>query len=424
MMILQMTVILRKNRDRSFFGKKNNKEESFNDFDADEGKTFQPSASSKVTPMRPAAKHGGNMEVCVVKPTSVDDSREITETLLAGRTVILNLEGMDLEIAQRIIDFISGAAFAISGNLQKISSYIFLVTPTNVDISGDLQDLLSGSMETPSVRGRYQNLTSTIGTGFQNYYDKRKSEKETKLLEHRFIELSRIAFEREIVTYSDFLNLNDQNILHTLPKNKLYSRYVLFGGYDMAERQMAAFIPEALSLRYGVSDITPKEIDYPFCAVKIEPKNKRFSEDLTHRDFLGSILNLGIDRSKTGDILVTEDSALLFINKDLASVVTEDLTRVRHTVIDSSVINLDMINYTPDFQQIKGTVSSVRLDSLLPLAFSSSRSKLSGLIEGAKVFVNGKLITSNGYQVKEGDLIYWYADLGKVPVFEESRENH
>ena len=139
----------------SFFGKKNNKEESFNDFDADEDKTFQPSASSKVTPMRPAAKHGGNMEVCVVKPTSVDDSREITETLLAGRTVILNLEGMDLEIAQRIIDFISGAAFAISGNLQKISSYIFLVTPTNVDISGDLQDLLSGSMETPSVRGRY-----------------------------------------------------------------------------------------------------------------------------------------------------------------------------------------------------------------------------------------------------------------------------
>lgn len=234
---------------------------------------------------------------------------------------------------------------------------------------------------------------------------KENQKKETKLLEHRFIELSRIAFEREIVTYSDFLNLNDQNILHTLPKNKLYSRYVLFGGYDMAERQMAAFIPEALSLRYGVSDITPKEIDYPFCAVKIEPKNKRFSEDLTHRDFLGSILNLGIDRSKTGDILVTEDSALLFINKDLVSVVTEDLTRVRHTVIDSSVINLDMINYTPDFQQIKGTVSSVRLDSLLPLAFSSSRSKLSGLIEGAKVFVNGKLITSNGYQVKEGDLI-------------------
>ena len=104
---------------------------------------------------QPASRSNANMEVCVVKPTSVDDSREITETLLAGRTVILNLEGMDLEIAQRIIDFISGATFAISGNLQKISNYIFLVTPTNVDISGDLQDLLGGSMETANVRGRY-----------------------------------------------------------------------------------------------------------------------------------------------------------------------------------------------------------------------------------------------------------------------------
>ena len=113
--------------------------------------------SNKVTPMRPSNRRANNvsMEVCVIKPASVDDSREICETLLSGRTVILNLEGLDLEIAQRIIDFISGSAFAISGNLQKISNYIFLVTPTNVDISGDLQDLLSGSMETPSVRGRY-----------------------------------------------------------------------------------------------------------------------------------------------------------------------------------------------------------------------------------------------------------------------------
>ena len=128
------------------FGKKNTKEESFDDFDMEEEKKFQPASSSKVTPMRhPASRKGGNMEVCVVKPSSVDDSREITETLLSGRTVILNLEGMDLELAQRIIDFISGATFAINGNLQKISNYIFLVTPTNVDISGDLQDLLGGS---------------------------------------------------------------------------------------------------------------------------------------------------------------------------------------------------------------------------------------------------------------------------------------
>lgn len=142
---------------RSIFGKKNSNKDDYEDFDVQENGRQAPAGSNKVTPMRqPASRRsGGNMEVCVVKPTSVDDSREITETLLAGRTVILNLEGMDLEIAQRIIDFISGATFAISGNLQKISNYIFLVTPTNVDISGDLQDLLSGSMETPSVRSRF-----------------------------------------------------------------------------------------------------------------------------------------------------------------------------------------------------------------------------------------------------------------------------
>ncbi len=145
---------------RSLFGglKKTNSRNEYDDFDVEEENRFAPANSSKVTPMRQPASRKNNsasMEVCVVKPTSVDDSREITETLLAGRTVILNLEGMDLEIAQRIIDFISGATFAISGNLQKISNYIFLVTPTNVDISGDLQDLLSGSMEQPSVRGRF-----------------------------------------------------------------------------------------------------------------------------------------------------------------------------------------------------------------------------------------------------------------------------
>ena len=117
----------------------------------------RPRSNNKVTPMRQPARRTGvaSMEVCVIKPTSVEDAREITETLLSGRTVILNLEGLDLEVAQRIIDFTSGATYAISGNLQKISNYIFLVTPTNVDISGDLQDLLNTSLDTSSMRTRF-----------------------------------------------------------------------------------------------------------------------------------------------------------------------------------------------------------------------------------------------------------------------------
>ena len=91
----------------------------------------------------------------MIKPASMEDTREIADTLLDNATVILNLEGIDVELAQRIIDFTSGATFAISGNLQKISNYIFLVTPTNVDISGDLQDLLNTSLDSSSMRTRF-----------------------------------------------------------------------------------------------------------------------------------------------------------------------------------------------------------------------------------------------------------------------------
>lgn len=109
-------------------------------------------ATPKVTPIRPAKKSSGaGMEVCVIKPTSVEDAREITETLLNNRTVVLNVEGLDVEIAQRIIDFTSGSCFAISGNLQKISNYIFIITPASVDISGDFLSLID-TFETRGIQ--------------------------------------------------------------------------------------------------------------------------------------------------------------------------------------------------------------------------------------------------------------------------------
>ena len=91
------------------------------------------------------------MEVCVIKPTTVEDARTITETLLEGRTVVLNLEGIDMSLAQRIIDFASGSTYAIKGNLQKIAQCIFILTPATVDISGDFQDIIAGSFDVPSI---------------------------------------------------------------------------------------------------------------------------------------------------------------------------------------------------------------------------------------------------------------------------------
>ncbi|MDD3218462.1 MAG: cell division protein SepF [Lachnospiraceae bacterium] len=112
--------------------------------------------NSKVTPMRNSRKStGASMEVIVVKPTSMEDTREIADALIDRCTVVLNLEGIDVEIAQRIIDFTSGSCYSIDGNLQKISSFIFILTPSNVDISGDYQDILNGAFELPSIRTEF-----------------------------------------------------------------------------------------------------------------------------------------------------------------------------------------------------------------------------------------------------------------------------
>lgn len=110
-------------------------------------------ANSKISPIRP--KRSGGMEVCVIKPHTMEDAREITETLLANCTVVLNMEGLEVEAAQRIIDFASGSCYAVNGNLQKISGYIFIITPSSVDISGDFQQILNGAFESPSLHSNY-----------------------------------------------------------------------------------------------------------------------------------------------------------------------------------------------------------------------------------------------------------------------------
>ncbi len=114
------------------------------------------STSSKITPMRSSRRgaQAANMEVCVIRPTSMEDTREIADTLVDNSTVVLNLEGIDMELAQRIIDFTSGACYSLGGSLQKVSSYIFILGPYNVDITGDLQNIL-GSNPVPSVRAGY-----------------------------------------------------------------------------------------------------------------------------------------------------------------------------------------------------------------------------------------------------------------------------
>ncbi len=130
--------------DKSFFSKFGKKEDSekrpvLNKPSEKESRSVKP--APKITPMRNKGK-GAVMEVCVIKPSTFEDAREISETLLAERTVLLNMKGLDLGVAQRIIDFTCGTCYAIDGNLQRIEDYIFIITPAGVELSGDLAGIV------------------------------------------------------------------------------------------------------------------------------------------------------------------------------------------------------------------------------------------------------------------------------------------
>ena len=131
----------------------NKREDDYYDDEDDAPEPAKPRflgrSSNKVVPM----KRG--MEVSLIKPTSIEDAREICDYLLAGKAVVLNMEGLHMEIAQRIIDFSSGATYSMNGNLQKISNYIFIATPESVELSGDFTDLLnSGSLDVSGLNFR------------------------------------------------------------------------------------------------------------------------------------------------------------------------------------------------------------------------------------------------------------------------------
>ena len=129
-------------------------------------------------------------------------------------------------------------------------------------------------------------------------------------------------------------------------------------------------------------------------------------------------MNLGIERSRMGDILIDGQRAIVFVKPEIADFIADNLTRIRHTTVQTKIQEPGDISYEPKYQQIKGTVPSVRLDTILSVAYPLSRSKLTAYIQAGKVFVNGKLITSNGCHLKEGDFIS-VRGLGRI-MYEET----
>jgi len=109
-------------------------------------------SSGKVVPIKTTSK---GLEVCIIKPTSFEDSQEICDMLLSGRAVVINLEGFDDKLAQRTMDFVSGSVYATNGKLHRISNCIFIISPETIDISGDYSDLIANGFEPPTFNSQF-----------------------------------------------------------------------------------------------------------------------------------------------------------------------------------------------------------------------------------------------------------------------------
>lgn len=217
---------------------------------------------------------------------------------------------------------------------------------------------------------------------------------EQELCKKRLIDLSKQANRKGIVLFSDFLNLNELNIYHqceTLFETKTESS----GGVMYAERQIIAFIPDALYYEW----------DYPICALKIDPSYPKFAEELGHRDLLGSIMKLGVDRSKIGDIIIGDGCYYILCEESMSDYFMEHLEKVRHTLVKLSRVSLDEITIEHHMIEKEGIVTSNRLDAVIACVNKLSRSQALELVRTERVFVNGKAILNATYSCKQQDII-------------------
>ena len=215
------------------------------------------------------------------------------------------------------------------------------------------------------------------------------------IFSNRIRELAALSWRRGIAIFSDFLDLYEQDLAQAQKPESLGVTVTRFGGFSSAERCVMGFSPDG----------PVKGSDFPVDCIQISPTSEKFAQTLSHRDYLGAVLNLGIERQVTGDILVEDKMAYLFCLSKVSDYICEYLEQVSHTKVKAEKITSPERLPSLRFSQKTGSVASVRLDSLLSLAFGQSRSSLVGEIEQGQVFVNGRLITSPAFTPKENDLI-------------------
>lgn len=208
------------------------------------------------------------------------------------------------------------------------------------------------------------------------------------MLEKRFNELYNRANQNYYPVFSDFLNLEEQSVLA-----KSYLPCVLYGGYEGAEKVVAGFGDNVC------------EQDFPIRCVEIKPVNKKFADKLSHRDFLGGLMNLGIKRELLGDIIIFENSAYLFCLDKISNYIKDNLSRVRHTTVEVNEVDAPPVKAVEPKGAEEMVIASLRVDVAVCQVYNLSRNECAKLFETEKVFINSRKLESRSYQLKEGDMV-------------------
>ena len=205
-------------------------------------------------------------------------------------------------------------------------------------------------------------------------------------IKKRFAELAEKSERNSQYLFTDFLSLAEQDLLYQAMKEFPKESYSVFGGVNGAERVMA---------RFGSAESFGYEQDFPIVCILIRPLLEKFAENLSHRDYLGALMNLGIERSLLGDIMIREKTAYLFCADRMSDYITEKLDKVRHTNVRCERTDELPKEITPGLLEEELVVSAERADTVVAKAYHLSRSQSLTLFREKKIFENGRLFENN-----------------------------
>lgn len=215
------------------------------------------------------------------------------------------------------------------------------------------------------------------------------------LLKKRILEMAERSYNNSQYLFTDFLSPAElSDCAEVLEKNRM--RYESFGGTEMAERAV---------IKFGSEEELGYDVEYPISCILVEPNLEKFAEELSHRDYLGSILNLGIERDVIGDIYIKGKTGYVMCLSKMADYIAENLVKIRHTYVKCRVTEEMPKALEPEFENSVVSVSSERCDIVLAKLYHISRTEAGDLFREKKVCVNGRVVESNSKNLKEGDVV-------------------